>query len=169
MTKLFIANCTKQHQQFLYRIPGENRASPYMQQIEVGKCIEIYRDDTADVLEAIIAQHVDYGLVSADEIDRTKDFIGMCYQFNKPIETDKIIRALDRNDIVLQERGVEQRKLAAVAISDQADHEAQEAGGRIDGLEVTVEEVAVPGGPDTKINETIAIVKEGKGGKGKRK
>lgn len=169
MAKLFIANCTKQHQLFLYRIPGEQRASPYMQEIGIGKCVEVYRDDTADVLESIIAQHVDYGLVRVDEIDRTKDFIGMCYQFDKPIEADKIIRALDRNDIVLRDRGIEQRKDAAIAISDKAERDAEEAGGHLGGMEVTVEEVKVPGGSDVQINETIAVVKEGKRATGKRK
>lgn len=166
--KLFIANCTKQNQLFLYRVPGENRETPNMQEIGVGKCVAIYRDDTnADVFESIIEQHADYGLIAASEIDRTKDFIGMCYQFDKPIDVEKIIRALGRNDIVLKERGEEMRKLAAVAISDQADKDAEEAGGRVQGLEVTVEEVAVPGGKDTEINETIAIEKSGS--KGRRK
>lgn len=161
MTKLFIANTTKQHHEFTYRIPEDGRNVPIMQKIPVGECVQIYKDDTTAVLDAIIAQHARYGLIAVSEIDRTKDFIGLAYQFDKPIDVDKIIRALSHNDLVLQKLGEEQRKQAAVAISQTIDAATQDAGAKLASLDVTIEEVDRRDSTDTAINETVSVVRDG--------
>ncbi len=161
MPKLYIANTTKQHHQFVYRIPEDGRNTPTMQEIPVGQCVQIYRDDTSSVLEAIIEQHTRYGLVPVNEIDRTKDFIGLAYQFDQPIDVEKIIRALTHNDQVLKQLGDAQRKDVAVAISQGIEQGAREAGANAGAVEVTVEEVDRQDSTSTSLNETIEVVREG--------
>lgn len=161
MTKLFIANTTKQHHEFVYRVPEDGRNVPIMQKIPVGECVMIYKDDSTAVLDAIIDQHARYGLVAVSEIDRTKDFIGLAYQFDQPIDVDKIIRALSHNDMVLKAMGEEQRKQAAVAIASTIDAKTEDAGVKLAGLDVTIEEVDRRDGTDTALNETVSVAKEG--------
>ncbi|MBV8060474.1 MAG: hypothetical protein JO253_02970 [Alphaproteobacteria bacterium] len=167
MPKLYVANCTKQDHHFLFRVPEINRESPFHMKIGVGKCEQIYKEDSTDVLDAIIRQHTDYGLVRVDEVDRTKEFIGMCYQIDKPINVDAIVRAINHNDEVLAQRGVELRKETAVAISEQAAREAREVGGALTSMEVSIEEV-VENGDTAKINESVEVVAEGQAPRSRR-
>ena len=89
MARLFIANCKKQAEDFNYRIPEVVRT--YVQSIPAGGQIEVYRDAPMDVLEGIVEQHRMYGLVNVSEIDRTKEFANLCYQFDKPIDRKSVV------------------------------------------------------------------------------
>lgn len=153
--KLYVANCTKQHHLFTYRVPEGRRNVE--QRIDVGQCAQVWQDANRADLEAIVAQHARYGLVEVREIDRTKGFIGMCYSYDAPINPDAVMRALEHNDAVLVQRGADLRKQAAVAIAVGVEQSAQEAGASLSGTETTVQEVDAKNGMDTRINETIAV------------
>lgn len=109
---LYIANSTKQHQDFIYRLPGKG---PRMQPIPIGGQIQVTGDLTADEIDQVIAQHAKYGLIPVDEVDRNKTFNGMCYSVGKSITMDKIDRAIRHNTNVLIERGKVIRQHAAIA------------------------------------------------------
>ncbi|TKI02735.1 hypothetical protein [Martelella alba] len=114
MTKLFIANCSKKNVDFTYRSPDSDKI--VYQRIPVGGQIQVYKEATAEALNRIISQHVRYGLIPVGDIPRSRAFVGLCYQFDKPINIDSIINAAHNNDQVLIARGAESRKAAAIAM-----------------------------------------------------
>ena len=133
--KLYIGNCSKQVINFTYRSPDQDKICE--QTIPIGAQVQVYKDADSAALDYIINQHVLYGLVKVSEIDRTKAFIGACYQFDKPIDVEKIIVASTHNDEVLALVGHEYRKQAAVALSDQLN---QNTGGQVSGVSVEIQE-----------------------------
>lgn len=136
MTKMYIANCTHQVQDFIYRLPESGSART--QRIDLGSQIAISGDLSTHEIDAIIAQHTPYGLVAVAEIDRTKPFIGVCYQLDRPVPVEKIKRAIIHNTGVLVDRGVEMRKTAAVAVNQALEQHAP--GAALQALEMSVVE-----------------------------
>jgi hypothetical protein len=114
--RLYISNTTKQNVDFFYRVL-ENPVAR-RQQIPIGGQIVISGDLSTPDVEYIIGQHRPYGMVSADELDRTKEFVGLCYSVDKPVTMIKIERTMRHNDAVLIKRGEEIRKEAAIASSN---------------------------------------------------
>jgi hypothetical protein len=133
--KMFIANCTKQVVSFIYRLPEVSASR--QQQIEIGGQIQISGDLTKIEVDAIIEQHTKYGLVAADELDRSKPFIGLCYSIDKPVRVGKVEQAIEHNDKVLEQRGAQTRKESALAVASQVE---QNSPGGLTALEMTVEQ-----------------------------
>lgn len=150
--KLLVANSTKQDHEFIYRVPESTRL--HQQPIPSGQQVQIYRDDTSDVIDAIIKQHEPYGLVKVDEIDRTKPFIGLCYSTDKPIPISKIMYVAEHNDDVLAEQGQISRTESVAALGD-ALNKATE--GKLNGLEVEVVESKRPGDTTKGFRQTIEV------------
>ena len=122
MSTLYIANCTRQPHDFLYRVPGEDMQTlrrVQLQRIPAGGQMRIHTEAPLSALQAIIDQHRDYGLMPVDEVVKTQGFVGLCYSFDKPVDLERLQYAFDHNQGVLQERGQKQREDAAVAV-DQA-------------------------------------------------
>ena len=161
MARLFIANTKKQAEDFVYRIPEVVRT--YMQSIPAGGQIEVYRDAPMDVLEGIVEQHRIYGLVNVSEIDRTKEFANLCYQFDKPITQNQIMYGIEHNSDVLEVRGNEMRKKAAVAINNNLERAAEESGNnKVKAVEVGIkEEKTDQGDTASKLEQTVRVAKEG--------
>lgn len=113
--KMFVANCSQQVQDFMYRVP--NNAGMRVQKIEIGGQTPISGDLTEKDIEYIVGQHARYGMVRVDEIDRTKPFMGLCWD-DKPIKVDHIRRAVEHNTGVLVERGKQIMAEAAIATSE---------------------------------------------------
>ena len=113
--KMYIANCTNQVREFTYRIPEYREYRK--QRIEIGAQIQISGDLTENVIDYIVSQNIKYGLVRVDEVDRTKNFIGVCWD-TKPIPVSRIKYAIEANQQILVQRGVEQRKEAALMVHD---------------------------------------------------
>ena len=152
MAKLYIANLTRQHHHFIYRVPESGRMQT--QRIEVGKQILVFGEAAPEVLSAIIAQHEVYGIIAVSAIDQSRGrFTGICYQYNKPIDVAKIERGIAQNTDVLAAQGVEMRRTAALAGFDGA--EGRPAVGRVEIEEVTPETGA------TKLHETILVHQDG--------
>ena len=150
--KMFIANLTHQRQDFHYRLPEDGKIRKQM--IEVGEQIQISGDLSTPEVDAIIAQHSIYGLINVTEIDRTQDFAGTCYSVGKPVDMQRVRYAIAHNQGVLEQRGVELRKEAAVA----ANNSIEEQHGGLNALEMTIEEVSAKKDPtDATINEKIRV------------
>jgi len=166
MTKLYIANCMKQTYIFAYRVPNESGIKQLP--IRIGEQIQLPGDfDMSQIsntsASGIVDQHLKYGMVKFDEIDRTKPFIGICYSVDKKIPVEKIMRAMTHNEMVLEQRGRDLRQASAVASNNLIEkhlHEAnQQSGGdaELGGFEMTVEEESQRGGR----NGNDDLMKEG--------
>lgn len=176
--KLFIANCTKQAIEFLYRMPESVRM--FQVSIGIGKQERIHSDSlTADEVEYIVKQHRPYGLVPVDEIDRTRSFIGMCYSVDKEVNMTRVMSALEHNDDVLEERGRVTRQESAVALNNSLE---QATGGtaRLHHTEVAIKEETRRGDNDEsrqRLDETVNVsrqnpekaVQEPRGNRGNRR
>ena len=165
--KLFIANTKRQDEIFMYRIPEITR--PYSQTIPAGGQAQIYRDATRDVLEGIVDQHRMYGLVDVADIDRTKPFVNLCYQFDKAITQNQIMYGMEHNSEVLEDKGLEYRKQSAVAISSNLDKAAQEGNApNASGMKLElIEEKTDQGDNSEKLTQTVEVVKDGEQSRGR--
>jgi hypothetical protein len=156
---LFVANTTKQHHEFNFWVPEQRRF--FTVKIQAGGQENIYPQGTRDVHEYIIAQHKVYGIKPVSEIDRAKGFVGLCYQFDKPISTDRLNETIERNDLSLNESARERRKEAALAMDAQLSEVARDTRNGLSNLEVEVIEEEKKG-VDSQVNETIVVEKQGR-------
>lgn len=122
--KLYIANVTAQVQDFIYRVP--ETTSNRSQRIDIYSQQMLSGDLSASEIAAIVKQHAVYGLIPVDEIDRTKPFIGLCYSVDKPVAIEKIRRAIVHNKGVLEERGRDLRKEAAVVVNNHIEQQFED-------------------------------------------
>ena len=154
---LYVANCSKQIQDFQYWLPETPRA--HAQIIGIGQQIKIA--GSTDVLEGIIEQHRKYGIVNIKEVNRSKEFFGTAYSFDKPIDVDSIMNAIDRNDQAMEDAALESRKAAAVSMNNQLEATVQSMGGRMGHSEVEIVEQS-KGPTDTapKMQQTISVEQE---------
>ena len=155
MTKLYVSNTTKHHQEFLYRIPEFTKV--FQQRIPAGEQVLVYEDASKDVLEYIIKQHQDTPkpfMVSASEASRHRGFIGLIYNFDAPVKEALIESAFETNQDALKAEGLEIRKDAAVALNALVGDE----GGQLASVEVV--EMTKQGEVDKNaINEKISVTK----------
>jgi len=154
MSKLFIANCTKQDFEFHFWVDENTR--PITTKIRMGSQMLIYEQGTKSDHEHIIKQHQIYGLKPVNEIDRTKEFVGLCYQFEKPIPLDRLQTTFDHNDDAMAHSAQEHRKLATLSMDDTLKRSAQETDSTLANFEVEVVEQQQKG-VDTKIHESIVV------------
>jgi hypothetical protein len=112
MSSLFVANATKLIQEIVYRLP--ETPSARRQTIRPGEQVELRNLSLLDV-ETIIRQNIVYGWTDAAAVDRAKPYVGIVYAVDRPIVAGKIMSAIEHNIAVLNQRGKENRELAAVA------------------------------------------------------
>lgn len=154
MAKLYIANTKKQAEDFCYRMPGQNGVRK--QRIEIGQQIAISGGDLSTLeIDAIVDQHAMYGMVCVDALDRTKEFIGLCYSIGKPVTIGKMEIALAHNDDVLTDRGKELRKEAAVSVNNALEQQTD----GLQKLDISVQEDNAPQGV-VPIAEGIRVQRE---------
>lgn len=151
---LYVANTSRCTLDFTFNVRGIPRhfkvtIPPFSQH-------SIYPDGTKDDHADIVGQNKRYGLVAVSDIDRTKTFIGMCYQFDRPIQQDKMLKVAPHNDGVRLAEAQESRKIAAIAMDDALSRAAQETGEKFQGVEIEIEEQEQKGS-DVQIKETIAV------------
>lgn len=120
--KLYVANATKQINQFWYTSRLANGTLKQVRQdIMEGSQIQIQWDGTGVMLpediDFVLEQHAMYGIVNASDIDRTKPFSGLCYSIDKPIPAMKIQKLMIHNQEVLEERAEDTLKSTALANS----------------------------------------------------
>lgn len=158
--KLYIANATRQIQDFLYRL-YEIKA-PRVQHIPPGEQVQISGDLQTEDIDYIIQQHAPYGLISASEAKRAKGFNGMCYSVDSPVKHDAIASLMDSNIDALVIRGQELRRNAAVAANNLVEqtHADSRRPERLRAMEMSVvEDTKNPEGDP--IDETIRVDREG--------
>jgi hypothetical protein len=160
---LYIANTSKQVQEVNYWVGGNRKH--FTTKIQPGRQESVHPSGTRDDHGHIVDQLQPYGLVSVSEIDRAKEFIGLCYQFDKPIPAERLAPVFSHNDNVLTESSKQNRQEAALAMDERLSKTAQETGVQFHGLEVDIEEQEQKG-VDTRVNETL-IVENARRGRGR--
>ena len=126
MPTLYVANVSHQSHDFQYRIleGGVRR-----QTIAPGQQILVFkRDLSLAEVEHIISQHGQYGMRAANEIVRTKSFIGLCYSVDKPVDIDKFMVADEQNADALITRNFEIQKTSAIATEANLRQMTEQAG-----------------------------------------
>lgn len=165
MASMYIANCTNQIQMFVYRplgVPAIPNATS-MQEIQVGGQEKLPDNNmTPEEIDYIVEQHARYGMVRVDEIDRSKPFIGLCWD-TKPISISKIRTAFEHNQKVLTVRGEKLRQQAAVAVSENIEKQIlntppdQRPVRGLNAIDLSVIEEEHKDGTDTLLNENINV------------
>lgn len=153
--KLYVANCTAQVHDFTYRMLETD--SVRRQRIEMFAQVQITGDLNQLEVDYIVKQYAVYGLVRVDEIDRTKPFIGMCWQVDKPIAVEKIRRALEHNKLVLDEMGRKFRQEAAIATNNRLQSGLVDGNGNPIGPQLTALEMSVQEEREGQIGDHVPI------------
>jgi hypothetical protein len=153
--KMYVANVTRHDHTFTYRIPGSNKI--FMQSIPQGGQIVLSGDLTSDDIASVEAQHQIYGLIPAVDVDRTTKHINCMFSVNKPVSVEQMRKALERNLKVMTDLGHEQRKAAAVGISEKMREDDPETYNHVD---IEVREIDPHGHSAPKIVENMRVVRE---------
>lgn len=165
MSKLYIANVTKQHHDFAYRLPGEDMATygrmSYMR-IQAGQQEQIPpgQDLPLPVLEAIVEQYRVYGIMSADDAVRTRGYVWLVFSFDKPVDMDRMHYAFDHNKGVLFDQGERQRRELAVAVGDGISRELNQPLREVE-LEVLEEAESPSAAHGLRVVNDAALASEG--------
>ena len=113
MTSLFIANTSNKHHEFQFRIPGNEQMRRVI--ISAGTQQEVLKHAQREEVDAVINQHLAYGLVEASQVHKIDKFSGALYSIDKPVTVNAMNIAIDKNNDILVEEGYNLRKIAAVA------------------------------------------------------
>lgn len=160
MPKLFVANCTKQRHEFIYRAPESTQT--VKREIEPGAQIAI--EGTTTLFDYVIAHHGIYGLVDFKDVEKGKGYNGLVYRLDKPVDVDAIEAGLGHNDQALTDMSTETRQAAAAASGKTLDESARYDGAKLTGLQVeVVEQTKGPDDNDTKMRQTIDVTDDPKG------
>jgi hypothetical protein len=167
--RMYVANCTQQRQIFMYRVPEEGSGmmgGMRVQDIEIGQQVPLSGDLNKFQVDSIVQQHARYGMVAVEEIDRTRGaFTGLCYSVDKPVPVSKLLYVINANKSVLDLRGQEIRKEAAVAVNQQVETQME---GNVSGakppqlekLEIEVQEEKSGNGPAHKpMDEKLRVTR----------
>lgn len=131
--KMYIANCTPQGHDFLYRLPEVNKIT--RMRIEAGGQVALPGDLNTKEIEAVVRHHARYGMIEAGA--RQPGFAGLCYSVDKPVPHATWHATVAKNLEVLSERGKEMRMQTAIGIEEAIEKNAP---GAINALELEVVE-----------------------------
>ena len=146
MAKVHVANASPQIHEFHYRIPEILKRRtltilPFRQ-------VVLPDDMNVEQISAVVAQHEQYGFVSADDVKNgkaRKAHTRLCYSIDKPISS-MVIDALYRNNYtILDAQGKEIRKTMAVMANSAVQNtlEAERRNGldaNVAGFNITLQE-----------------------------
>lgn len=155
MSKLFIANCSKQTFEIHYWVEASPN-KPVVTKIRPGAQENIYPQGNRVDHQRIVDQHKPYGMIPVSEVDRHDGFVGQCYQFDTPIPLDRLQSTMKRNEEDLYAEAQERRKEAAAATDDTVRRAAQESEMKVGNFEVEITEVEQKG-VDQKVHEVITV------------
>jgi len=156
---LYIANASPRNHHLHYRIPENDRVFDRL--IAAGSQVKLtYGQDATD---HIINQLRPYGLISVKEIGRNKEFSGLCFSIDKPVDVEAIRNGLDEVDQIAIANALEVRKNGAIAADDAMEKVARQGGAQVNSVEIEVTEQSKgPSDTDAKFNQTIAVEREGR-------
>lgn len=163
MTTLFVANVTKQVQDFIYRIPEGKDVS---QKIRPGTQERIGSNLTDTDVAAIVRHHAKYGMVAEKDAHKHRGKVELVYSTDKPVSRHAMEGMFKHNDEVAVEQA-EENLLDAAAVSAQAiNHELAErgVGAEVGHLEIQLEHQAKPGETQT-LNKGVEVTPKGKTGR----
>jgi len=167
LTKLYVANATRQNVEFTYRLP--EMPGVKMQPIPIGGQICVTGDHMLpEQVDSILAQYEKYGLVTVEQMEKSnRKFSGLCYSLDKPVSIDRLRKAMDRNVEELTDRGKQIRKEMAIAANNMIEDDLRE-NNRPDGLtnlEMTIEEEASKSGDrgTPLVNEGLRVTRTPEG------
>lgn len=147
MSILYIANVTKSRHEFMYTVPelDDSNGRPMAairQPIDPGGQIRVSRELNPFQLESVINHHRQFGMICVDEVSRSRTYAPLVYQVDKPVTYEKIVEALHRNDMVLERRGEDMRRDAAIAVTNsiQRTMREEQIPGTLTNLEMSVDE-----------------------------
>lgn len=165
MPDLYIANLTKQHQDFIFLEPGsQNSLSPprhRTQRIGIGEQALIHkRKMTHEEIDEIVKQHEAYGLVNFKDIDN-KEFRGLCYSIDRPIPVEKILDGIEMNENQREEISKRVRRESAAALSEHINGD-DSSKSELNSLQVEVRE-ETERGISPKVDETISVDQKNSG------
>lgn len=139
MASLFIANTSKQHHDFAYRLPEEQNIR--YETIRAGSQARIGGDLQRETIDRIIKQHTAYGLKDVSDLPRNSAFVGLCFSIDKPVSFDTIMETFEQNDTAMNERAEDRREDVAAAISSEMQATLNANGASVQRTEVeTVED-----------------------------
>lgn len=112
MTKLYVANATKQTFIFSYRLPEAKQT--IQRTIPMGTQL-FFGDFSSEEIKSIVDQGKPFGMIRVDEANQARDYKGLIYSENYEVKQGKIEFMLRANDDMLDRQGQELRKEAAMA------------------------------------------------------
>ena len=137
MTTLYIANTSKQDHDFTFR--QAERLHPTTIKIPAGTQAPVVKNGDSELVDSIIAHHRPYGLLHAKEAAKSKRFVGMCYDVDRPVTFKDMKVVFEHNDHALEEQGREQVAGIAAAVNDGIDKHLEVAGIPTDAAHVSIE------------------------------
>lgn len=172
MSKMFVANLSKQVHDFVYRLPENPSAIRLtlqpLSQLPIPGAGGSYDLSTPEI-EAIVNHHARYGLRHVSEVTKERGQLSpLAYSLDKPINLAAIRTAMEHNHGVLDATGREIRKQAAVAVNEQIEQslDLNNPQAHLKGFEMTVVEDEPKRGADDghkPINEGVRVTRQNEG------
>lgn len=131
--QLYVANPTKQIVDFVYRVTDTSspswKLSPIRKQtIGIGGQVKLSGELSQEDISFIIKTNSAYGFVAADTAHNSKVFVSTMYSTDKPVSSLKIEHVMDRNTQILNDRGRNNRKEAAIAEAGRLENDLMDSG-----------------------------------------
>lgn len=126
MTKLYVANCTRQQAEIHYRLDftdkGErepnSRFQPAKKQtIPPGRQTEIGRDLHPAQADDVVKQLQRFGMIAVLDVGNQKKIAPYVFNMGMPVPSDVIRRVQNRNHGLLIEQGRQRREQAAIVVN----------------------------------------------------
>ncbi len=161
MSKLYIANATKQYIDFHFRLP--ERSDYLKQRIAPLGQIAISGDLSSRDVDAVINQHARYGMIGAHEVNGRMGRHPLIYSENKPVERSTIEAVHKNNTETMVIEGKEIRRIAAVAANNLFEQRLSETGvsANIEEIEIVAQQMSRD--PETndapQLSEGVTVTK----------
>ena len=135
MSKLFVANVSKQNHIIYFRLDYDKAGQPLgigifrpanaSPVVGSGRQVQLGGDLHMNQVASIILQLSVYGAINEDEVKRTRGRITYICQVDRPVSTEAIRLANNHNNGILEDDGRSRRKRAAVAANASVDLQLQ--------------------------------------------
>lgn len=149
MTQLYVANTTVQFRDFVAILPESGNM--LRQKIRPGHQAMVY-DGPDYVIDNIIKQNEVYGLKREEEVKRSRQFVGMVYQLDRPIKKETLGVADNSNHAALIEFGSEVRENVANYAQASIMNTMRETGEESKSMQIEIKDLA----KDAKFHEIFS-------------
>lgn len=152
MAQILVANPTHQHYDFQYRIPGH--AKIFSADVKAGRQVRLPVDMDETQLAAVVRQLERYGAVPKNDVESLISPRALVYSIDRPIPSDTIDEAREKDEAIRQgiaDEQVEAAGVATPAVNGEVGAHLKQASLEVRELAPTQQEQPVKGGVDTKI------------------